>query len=196
MIPHDQAWERINALSSHPLLASIHGPLQQILQFPHFPSVAALDEILSPMCGVHFILQAPTPRRRRPVPAALRYNGQVATQGLVPTRANSVHDLFNALVWAAFPLSKRALHLRQHAAQGQQGEAPGYWVRSQEQDWLSMLDEGGMVTVGAASLLFGHALAEHLVAGVEARPLWVQLPGEGVPDQVLADWLMAGNYGP
>lgn len=195
MIPHAQAWERIHTLSSHPLLLSLYGPLQQILHFPDFPSVEALDEILGPLCGVRFVVQAPTPRRRRPLPATMRYNGQVATQGVVPTRANSVHDLFNALVWAAFPLAKRALHERQHAAQGQQGEAPGYWVRSREQDWLSMLDEGGMVMVGDTSLLFGHALAEHLIAGIQARPLWVRIPEMAPPDQALAEWLRAGHWG-
>jgi hypothetical protein len=143
------------------------------------------------------VLQAPRPRGRRR--QALRtadelYDGRIA-QGAVPTRARSWHDLLNALVWATFPRSKRALHGRQHAllaarTAGPFARLPG--ARTREQDCLALVDEGGVLLLAAGAaqelgeplaaghtqrlaeliatgavvpVLFGHALYESLVGG-------------------------------
>lgn len=132
----------------------------------------------------------------QPTPIEALYDGSIACLHQVPTRADDWHDLFNALVFASFPRSKHALHARQleqqriRLARIERGEAsPG--VRTREQDTLTLFDEGGCVIVGTretidalwalpmedfhAALaspdapvpaLFGHALFEHMVAGL------------------------------
>ncbi len=113
------------------------------------------------------------------------YDARIAREGCVPTRPGSWHDLMNALVWATFPLAKRALHERQHglvvpAAPGESARRP------RELDTLALLDEGGLVVVAlaplededalvsavarhqATALVFGHAIYEGIVLGHEA----------------------------
>lgn len=126
----------------------------------------------------------------------------------MPTRPGSWHDLMNALVWATFPLAKRALHLRQHglvvlAAPGESAR------RSREQDALALFDEGGLVVMRAAgagarpseeelaaeieageatALVFGHAIYEGIVLGRPAplgSVVCVSCPRDGV-DAALA----------
>jgi hypothetical protein len=118
------------------------------------------------------------------------YDARIAREGCVPTRPGSWHDLMNALVWATFPLAKRALHERQHglvvpAAPGESARRP------RELDALALLDEGGLIVMSEAPLapddapiaereraleegiasgeatafVFGHAIYEGLVLG-------------------------------
>jgi len=94
----------------------------------------------------------------------------------------------NALVWATFPLAKRALHTRQHglvvpAAPGESARRP------RELDALALFDEGGLVVKRepsatetlteeelaaeieagkATALVFGHAIYEGIVLGRSA----------------------------
>ena len=98
------------------------------------------------------------------------YDARIAREGCVPTRPGSWHDLMNALVWATFPLAKRALHARQHGLVVP--ALPGESVRRpRELDALALLDEGGLVvtTDGALPALGERAAAEaQLVAELEA----------------------------
>lgn len=92
------------------------------------------------------------------------YEVRIALHGVIPTRTH-VHDLMNALVWATFPRSKRALAERQHRALvAQVGERPTQLpnARTRERDVLAMIDEGGVLSVGSELLIFGHAIYEHL----------------------------------
>jgi hypothetical protein len=141
---------------------------------------------------------APPRRRRERAPAEARYDARIALARRVPTRARSWHDVTNALVWAAFPGAKLALHARQHAIiatrMGLDLRLPG--ARTPEQDALAMLDEGGVALVcnrrrraalewalaedsmpdllrlvrerSAIPMVFGHAIYESLAHG-EAR---------------------------
>lgn len=150
-----------------------------------FPQPEHIDAALSPLAGIRFERQKPVPRRRRQArdPSSM-YDARIAREGCVPTRPGSWHDLMNALVWATFPLAKRALHERQHSlvVPAQPGESAH---RSRELDALALLDEGGVlviapegrrpaseddleqaVTSGAAkALVFGHAIYEGMVLG-------------------------------
>jgi hypothetical protein len=67
----------------------------------------------------------------------------------VPTRAGNWHDLFNALIWAAFPAAKMALHGRQRELiQGRTGASASPstpQARSRIEDTLAMIDEGGLL---------------------------------------------------
>jgi hypothetical protein len=122
------------------------------------------------------------------------YDESIVLVGEVPTRARSWHDFMNALVWAAFPQAKRALHQRQHAfvtVERLSGE-PGR--RLPAHDAIAVLDEGGVVVVSqrtlvderaveaaiadgsARAVVFGHAILEAIAIDgpwplVRAAPL-------------------------
>jgi hypothetical protein len=72
---------------------------------------------------------------------ALAYERAVAERGTVATRTGSPHDIFNALVWLAFPRTKAALNAR-HVADGAGAGANG---RSRARDAATLLDESGIV---------------------------------------------------
>ena len=139
---------------------------------------------------------AKKPRRRGPVVLASLYEGRIVEQGEVPTRSDDYHDLFNALAFCAFPRAKWALHARQYGiyrARLTPGATRLPGARTREQDALALFDEGGLlvalaegvraglpggpvardlmlaelVRAGRAQVVpFGHALHEHLVAGL------------------------------
>lgn len=120
------------------------------------PGVEDLGRILSPPAGVRFAPQAAARGRRgaKVIDLASRYDGTIATRGVVPTREGSLHDILNALVWASLPTTKRAIHTRQFAVM--KAHVPGDATRMpnarpREADVLAMLDEGGLVfVVGSA----------------------------------------------
>lgn len=146
------------------------------------------------------VLSASSKRSRRAKRSRIAfeelYDGRIALAGEVPCLSQSYHDLFNALIFAAFPRSKRALHARQWRALSSwidptTNRIPGQ--RTREQDALTIFDEGGVVLAmtpraerawrgsrtttsveavrgEVAPILFGHALLEHLFDGhVEVR---------------------------
>jgi hypothetical protein len=150
-----------------------------------FPQPEVVDAALGPLAGIRFERQRPVSRRRRqPKDPASMYDARITREGCVPTRPGSWHDLMNALVWATFPLAKRALHERQHglvvpASPGESARRP------RELDALALLDEGGLVVAmgkgrqatdegelaalvasgEATALVFGHAIYEGIVLG-------------------------------
>ncbi|MDB4933445.1 MAG: hypothetical protein JWP87_417 [Labilithrix sp.] len=168
-----------------------------------FPQPETIHEALGGPAGVTFERQRPVSRRRREQRDPSRmYDARIAREGCVPTRPGSWHDLMNALVWATFPIAKRALHARQHglvvpAAPGESAR------RSRELDALALLDEGGIVVVTSAPIadedalaralaageatasVFGHAIYEGIVLGRPA-PLASVVCVEGEPDRALA----------
>jgi hypothetical protein len=165
-----------------------------------FPSPDFLTEMVerarlqraTTLAPLRFVASAPRSRRQKRGSPTLGelYDARIAQGGEVPCYVQSYHDLFNALMFAAFPHAKRALHARQYRALGSWVEPgadrlPGR--RTREQDALTLFDEGGSVVVcpthlqsevargarlplaqpGADSSLvvFGHALVEHLTEG-------------------------------
>ncbi len=74
-----------------------------------------------------------------------RYEPRCYLQGEVQTREDNWHDLFNALVWFAFPAAKRAINARHYAAltSGQAGE--GRSERGAVRDMNTLFDESGVV---------------------------------------------------
>lgn len=108
-------------------------------------------------------------------------------RGAVPTRANNLHDLLNALVWARFPRAKRALcarHLRLARAR-ERTPAGQQRLRTREQDAAAMLDEGGMLLGPTTRAVFGHAVLEDAVLGRRLRPFLLHLPDDDL-DTALA----------
>jgi hypothetical protein len=107
---------------------------------------------------------APSPvraRRAKRESLALEelYDGRIALTGQVYCLNASYHDLFNVIVFSAFPLAKRALHARQFSALSRwvapelgkpAARIPGR--RTREQDALTIFDEGGAVLVMTATM--------------------------------------------
>jgi hypothetical protein len=166
-----------------------------------WPSLAQLDALYEELAGtrpgaapLRFAPDLRTRRRGTPPRDEDRYDGQIALSATVPTRARNWHDLLNALCFASWPRSKRALHARQFAALQRRAGHERAGVRTPEQDALTLFDEGGVVvgtlagdapsvhaalSQGELSVIavlerqgracvapFGHALFEHLVAGL------------------------------
>lgn len=177
----NQVWDS-TFLRESAWLRSFAPVAQQLASFACWPT---LDEYtgfveerrarLAPeCCPVRFV--APKAKRQRvpktePIELGSLYDGSISLRSEVPCFSASYHDLFNVLIWAAFPRAKRALHARQFRALAAwlptgASKLPG--ARTREQDALTVFDEGGSVVVVATEpeapveiLLFGHALLEH-----------------------------------
>ncbi len=75
-----------------------------------------------------------------------QYEVCIFETGEVQTRPDNWHDLFNALVWLAFPKTKAVLN-RHHCGEirARQGEP----LRGTARDVLTLFDEGGIVVASA-----------------------------------------------
>jgi hypothetical protein len=139
---------------------------------PAWPTPEDLSSLFEGEAPVRFERPEPKPRREK-LPAEERYDAKIALERVVPTRPGSWHDLFNALVWATFPRAKLTLHTRQHriisSRLGEDLRLPG--ARTREQDAIAMFDEGGVVLLGSARAVFGHAIYESLTTRVNPSPL-------------------------
>jgi hypothetical protein len=95
---------------------------------------------------IRFVLPASS---REP---AAEYELRIFETGEVPTRPDSWHDLFNALVWLAFPKTKAVLN-RHHCSEiiAHRGER----LRGTARDVLTLFDEGGVVIGSADATLSG-----------------------------------------
>ncbi len=79
--------------------------------------------------------------------------------GEVATRADNRHDLFNALIWLAFPHSKAAMNRRHHEAL-LAARVAGSEARGPLRDALTQFDECGVIVAGTAPDLW-QALCAH-----------------------------------
>lgn len=73
------------------------------------------------------------------------YEQRVYESGEVEQREHSVHDFFNAMIWATLPHAKAALNRRHVAAKA--NESPGR--RGPMRDALTAFDEDGLVVVAS-----------------------------------------------
>jgi hypothetical protein len=97
------------------------------------------------------------------------YEQIIFEQGLVPTRDDSWHDLFNALVWFLFPRSKALLN-RQHMEDiKQHGLSP----RTQRRNRITHFDECGVVLACAEPKLLAMLKAHQWQkVWIEHRASW------------------------
>lgn len=211
-----------------PLFAPFRAISERLRDREQWPTPAAYSELVAQVCRdreleiapVRFAEQTKKPRRAKRGPVALEdlYDGSIALRGEVPCLLASYHDLFNALIFAAFPLAKHALHARQFRALKERVE-PGVTrlpeARTREQDALTVFDEGGSVVLVSPEFLaawqqakpwtrltatseqaqlwvFGHALLEHVFYGrLELRSCAVMVVRDETtpgPDHLL-EWL-------
>jgi len=112
------------------------------------PSLARLNELAAQRgLPVKFTL---------PADDGLSYEERIFRTGAVATRNANAHDLFNALVWLAFPQTKAVLNRRHvEALRGQGGV-----VRGTLRDALTQFDECGVIVMGTNTKLW-EAICAH-----------------------------------
>lgn len=82
------------------------------------------------------------------LPFESQYEPRCYLKGEVATREGNWHDLFNALVWMAFPKAKAAINARHyHALTG--GDSGMSGGRGSTRDTSTLLDESGVIVVCA-----------------------------------------------
>ena len=157
-------------------------------------------------------------RRAEPIALQSLYDVRITELRELPTRKEDWHDFFNVLAFVAWPRAKQALHARQARLLRERlpepvRRLPG--ARTREQDVLTMFDEGGVVVACLASDLerltqgdvldaavaalcdasavliapFGHALAEHIVGGLECPLAYAHVVAVPSLDQPLNELL-------
>ena len=91
--------------------------------------------------------------------ATRAYEDHAYRTGEVATRPDNRHDVFNALIWLAFPLTKATLNRRHVAALREAGTHAGA-ARGSLRDALTQFDECGVVVAGCCPDLWA-ALSAH-----------------------------------
>ena len=142
------------------LAAPIFAALQPSLahldpeRFPRHDDLNALADASVVSGGGAPIRFVPPASTREP---AVPYETRIFETGEVQTRPDNWHDLFNALVWLAFPKTKAILN-RNHHEQiiARRGER----LRGTARDVLTLFDEGGVV-VGAADARLATLLRDY-----------------------------------
>lgn len=94
-----------------------------------------------------------------PPAESVGYEEHAFLTGEVETRLDNRHDLFNALIWFAFPLTKAVFNRRHVAALGA-ARAQGTAARGRLRDALTQFDECGVVVAGSSPGLW-QALRAH-----------------------------------
>lgn len=178
----------------HPRFANYRDLVARI---PERPSIAALDAILAPLIGLRLVESGKTKAAKRPdgtIDPSSLYEVHIVETRTIPTRPDNLHDLLNALVWAAFPHAKWALTSRVAAIQCVRvaGRSTLPFARSREHDRLALIDEGGVLIAPRGAWIFGHAILEHAIGGKDVRGTRVPIAtGEtrAEVDRAFAAWL-------
>ena len=87
------------------------------------------------------------------------YEERAFLTGEIATRPDNRHDLFNALIWLVFPLTKAALN-RRHVAALRAARTHASATRGPLRDALTQFDECGVVVAGSCPELWS-ALCAH-----------------------------------
>lgn len=134
----------------HPVLARLAAQMAgRAAAFPGLDDLNALLDACDPLpavrngAPVRFVAQ---PAGRQPFEN--QYEPRCYLKGEVQTRARNWHDLFNALVWLAFPRAKAVINAGHYAAlQVDTGEGRR---RGRARDALTLLDESGVIVACAS----------------------------------------------
>jgi hypothetical protein len=86
--------------------------------------------------------------------AAGHYEQKIFDTGVVDTRPDNLHDLFNGLAWLAFPQTKAAINARHVERIAIEGELRGR-ARGPLRDLLTLVDEGGVIVACEENALPG-----------------------------------------
>jgi len=124
-----------------PIFAALQPSLARLSRsrFPRHDELNALTDPSVVSGGGAPIRFVPPASSKQP---SAQYETRIFDTGEVQTRTDNWHDLFNALVWLAFPKTKAVLN-RHHHEQivARRGEP----LRGTARDVLTLFDEGGVV---------------------------------------------------
>ncbi|MBL8271204.1 DUF3025 domain-containing protein [Steroidobacter sp.] len=137
---------------------------QRVLAAPSSSSVAdALNAAVGDdLTGLRFVEQAALPEGES-------YEAFIFRTGCVPTRDN-LHDLFNGLMWLAYPKAKRRLNVLQADEIKQRGGANG--TRGPLRDALTLFDENAAILQAPAALIEALRARQWTVLFEEQRAQW------------------------
>lgn len=149
-------WQQ-NFLQSSPMFEPLRGVGAALAGRDRWPTLEDYNALLNPLihtasgAALRFVPQAGKPARMED-----KYEARIYLNGEVQTRTENWHDLFNALVWLAFPCTKSALNARHYESISR---TAGEGNRDKTQDALTLFDESGVVVLYAddemANLLLG-----------------------------------------
>jgi hypothetical protein len=150
------AWNR-EALLRSPLFSPLH-PILVELESDSFPKLEDCNALLAarhpPVTVQSGILLRFVPQQSGRLPFELQYEPRCYLTGEVPTRADNWHDLFNALVWLTFPITKAIINARHyHALMEESGSCNA--GRGAVRDVNTLLDESGVIVAYADEDLAG-----------------------------------------
>ncbi len=131
---------RLTALDA-PIFTALK-PLLGRLPPDRFPRHDELDALATPAV----VSGGGAPIRFVPPAAAAQYEVRIFETGEVQTRPDNWHDLFNALVWLAYPKTKAVLNSHHY---GEIRTHRGERLRGTARDVLTLFDEGGIVVASA-----------------------------------------------
>ena len=122
-------------------------------------------------------------------PGKQGYELHIVATGEVPTRIDSLHDWFNALVWLAFPRTKARLNAMHAAEIPREGGR-----RGRLRDMLTIFDEGGALVVSEDEALIAlvREMRWHELFWAERdrllRRMHFVVLGHAVLEQALEPW--------
>jgi len=131
-------WSEGCARFAHPVFDPVRGALAPIVEAPDWPDPERLNTLTAGFSTVPRTASGLPVRFVPPTAAGVNYELRVHARGEVATRTRNWHDLFNALAWLAYPLSKAVLNAI-HASEIAR-ESGG---RGPARDLLTIFDEGG-----------------------------------------------------
>lgn len=140
------------AMLQSPLFAPL-SPWLARLPAGHFPGLHECNALLAQQepaitvqsgLPLRFVAQA-----TGKLPFEAQYEPRCYLRGEVQTRTHNWHDLFNALVWLAYPKSKAAINARHYrsltAMEAGGASQPETSQRGKKRDMLTLLDESGVI---------------------------------------------------
>jgi len=158
------------AALAHPAFDALRHCLAQLSDNPDVTGLNALAAAGSPQTASGHAIRFCSPDAA----GEGHYEQRIFDTGLVETRPDNLHDLFNALVWLAFPRTKAALNARHVARLRVEGNR-----RGSLRDLLTLVDEGGVIV---ACVEEACAEIESLVRGFHWQALFwerrASLPNE------------------
>lgn len=129
------------AFADSPLFHALRPLATDFARQDHWPSLAQLDA-LAEARGIRNARGLPIRFQHQERKCGQRqYEDGIHAEGRVPTRADNWHDLFNALIWLAYPLTKATLNATQHRALAALRDGR----RGPLADAATLFDESGVV---------------------------------------------------
>jgi len=131
----------------------VHAPQSFPENWPELPMLQQLlDRRDPPVRAANGLPLRVVPQPRRVRRAGLSYEERTFVRAELQVRPGSWHDLFNLLVWLAFPQAKATLNAR-HWAASRERASTGAANRGPVEDALTLFDEGGVIVAATSPAL-------------------------------------------